>query len=58
MAQITKNIVGKKSFDYSKRGVSLSFTLNNDLQLIKDFRALLIEARKDLDKIIDNFKEE
>ena len=52
MTQITKAITTKKIFNYSKRGVTLGFELTDYPQQIKDFRSLLVEAKKDLDLLL------
>lgn len=53
MATLQKDIISKIVFSYKKRSVSLTFELQDDIEYLKDFRNLLIEARKDLDKLIE-----
>ena len=50
---LQKSLSTKRTFSYQKREVSLNFELKEDLQFLKDFRNLLIEARKDIEQVIN-----
>ena len=56
MATVEKSVSKKIVFNYKKRNVSLNFELNEDLEFLKDFRSLLIEARKDVEKVISEIE--
>ena len=49
---LQKSLSTKRVFSYQKREVSLNFELKEDLQSLKDFRSLLIEARKDIEQVL------
>lgn len=53
MAEIQKTLIKKRVFNYLKKNISLNFELQEDKQTLKDFKSLLIEARKDIDKILE-----
>lgn len=54
---ITKNIINRKEFNYSKKGVNLSFTLRIDNSSeLRPFKECMEEAVKDLDEIIKSLK--
>ena len=56
MVTVEKQISIKRTFSYKKRNVSLNFELNEDIQFLKDFKNLLIEARKDIEKVISEIE--
>jgi len=53
---VQKQIVKKRVFSYRKRSVSLNFELIEDIQFLKDFKNLLIEARKDVEQVINEIE--
>lgn len=53
---VQKQISKKRVFKYQKRGVSLNFELDEDVQILKDFKNLLIEARKDIEQVINEIE--
>lgn len=54
---ITKSIVSRQEFIYSKKGVKLSFTLRTDNSSeLRPFKECMEEAIIDLEKIIKGLK--
>ena len=54
---ITKSLIARKEFSYSKKGTTLNFTLRVDNSSeLKSFKSCLEEAIKDIDEILKGMK--
>ena len=54
---LAKNLVTRKEFSYSYKGVSLSFSLRVDNSSeLKHFKTLLEESTKDIEEILRGIK--
>ena len=53
---LTKSLSKKRVFSYKKGNVSLNFELLEDIEYLKDFKNLLIEAQKDVEKVINEIE--
>lgn len=52
---LQKNTITKKEFNYTKGDCRLSFVLTVDNKReLKNFRECLVEAEKDIDKLLNN----
>ncbi len=54
---LTKSIIGRKDFSYSKKGCNLRFNLRIDNSSeLRPFKSCMEEAIKDIDEILEGMK--